>query len=383
MNSTYTQFVASKRMGICDPIHQLGMWGDFKGNGFATPPAATMILEVEKSLDNPMPVIAKTLDNQMEDLSQGSLGPSNKYEHEASKPIEKVLRRLAQNREAARKSRLRKKAYVQQLENSKLKLIQMEQELDRARQQGLCVSGGLDSSLLGYSGSPNSDLSPSLIEPAAITAFEMAYGHWVEEQTRRINDLRNALHSQVGDIELGIHVESCRNHYIDLFHIKATAAKADVCYIISGVWKTPAERLFLWIGGFRPSEILRVLMPHLELLTEEQHQSVSTLAQSCQQAEDALTQGMLKLHHFLADTVSAGQLGEENYLQQMHSAIEKLEHLIRFVNQADNLRELTLNQMSHFLTTRQAARGLLALGEYLQRLRTLSSLWANHPREAA
>lgn len=65
MNSTYTQFVASKRMGICDPIHQLGMWGDFKGNGFSTPPAATMILEVEKSLDNPMTVIEKTLDNQV------------------------------------------------------------------------------------------------------------------------------------------------------------------------------------------------------------------------------------------------------------------------------------------------------------------------------
>lgn len=85
---------------------------------------------------------------------------------------------------------------------------------------------------------------------------------------------------------------------------------------------------------------LQVLMPHLELLTEEQHQSVSTLAQSCQQAEDALTQGMLKLHQFLADTVSAGQLGEENYLQQMHSAIEKLEHLIRFVNQVINLSQL-------------------------------------------
>ncbi|KAK8289045.1 hypothetical protein V6Z11_D07G162000 [Gossypium hirsutum] len=34
----------------------------------------------------------------------------------------KTLRRLAQNREAAKKSRLRKKAYVQQLESSRIKL---------------------------------------------------------------------------------------------------------------------------------------------------------------------------------------------------------------------------------------------------------------------
>lgn len=47
----------------------------------------------------------------------------------------KTLRRLAQNREAARKSRLRKKAYVQQLESSRIKLSQLEQELQRARSQ--------------------------------------------------------------------------------------------------------------------------------------------------------------------------------------------------------------------------------------------------------
>ncbi|PIN23687.1 hypothetical protein CDL12_03580 [Handroanthus impetiginosus] len=55
---------------------------------------------------------------------------------------QKALRRLAQNREAARKSRMRKKAYVQQLENSRLKLTQLEQELKKARQQGIFVSSG-------------------------------------------------------------------------------------------------------------------------------------------------------------------------------------------------------------------------------------------------
>uniref|UniRef100_A0A3Q7JND0 BZIP domain-containing protein n=1 Tax=Solanum lycopersicum TaxID=4081 RepID=A0A3Q7JND0_SOLLC len=59
---------------------------------------------------------------------------------------QKTLRRLAQNREAARKSRLRKKAYVQQLESSRMKLTQLEQELQRARQQGIFISGSGDQS---------------------------------------------------------------------------------------------------------------------------------------------------------------------------------------------------------------------------------------------
>lgn len=53
----------------------------------------------------------------------------------------KTERRLAQNREAAKKSRLRKKAYVQNLETSRVRLQQMEQELQRARSQGTFLGG--------------------------------------------------------------------------------------------------------------------------------------------------------------------------------------------------------------------------------------------------
>ncbi|XAR73320.1 hypothetical protein NMG60_11007242 [Bertholletia excelsa] len=358
MNSPTPQFITSGRMDIYESIHQIGMWGEFKGNGYpnTSPP---MILEMTKQ------------NSQSEDTSQGTPGPLNKYDHETNKPSDKVLRRLAQNREAARKSRLRKKAYVQQLETSRLKLMQLEQELERARQQGLYMGGGLDTSHLGYSGAVNS----------GITAFEMQYVHWVEEQNKQIRELRTALNSHLGDVELRFLVESCMNHYLELFRIKATAAKADVFYLMSGTWKTSSERFFLWIGGFRPSEILKVLLPHLDLLTDQQFFDICNLKQSCQQAEDALSQGMDKLQQTVAEAIAAGQLGDGSYMQQVTSAMGKLEALESFVNQADHLRQETLHQMSRILTTRQAARALLALGEYFQRLRTLSSVWASRPRE--
>lgn len=348
-------------MGIYEPIHQMSMWGDFKGtNRLDTSPP--MILEVDPKLDN-----------QSEDTSHGTVGPSNKYDQEASKPTEKALRRLAQNREAARKSRLRKKAYVQQLENSKLRLIQIEQELDRARQQGMCVGGTLDTSQFGYSGTMN----------PGIVAFEMEYGHWIEEQDRQISDLRNALQTNVGDAELSLLVDGGLRHYFDLFTMKVAAARADVFYLMSGLWKTPAERFFFWIGGFRPSELLKILTPRLEPLSEEQRLHLGNLRPLCQQAEDALTQGMDKLHYILAETISGGSLGEGNYLPQIDAAMEKLDSLARFVGQADYLRKETLEQISRLLTTRQAARGLLVLGEYMQRLRTLSSLWSSRAFERA
>ncbi|XP_070671012.1 transcription factor TGA1-like isoform X3 [Malus domestica] len=237
MNSPSTQFVTSRRMGVFEPIHQISMWDEsFRSSGNFNA-SASMILDVDAKLDN-----------QSEDASHGILGPSSKYDQEATKPTDKVQRRLAQNREAARKSRMRKKAYVQQLETSRLKLIQLEQELDRVRQQqGVYIGGGLDTNPLGFSGTINS----------GITTFEMEYGHWVEEQNRQICELGSALDARISDVELRFLVDNGMSHYFELFSMKSTAAKADVFYVMSGMWKTSAERFFSWIGGFRPSELLK------------------------------------------------------------------------------------------------------------------------------
>ncbi|KAF3321790.1 transcription factor TGA2-like isoform X1 [Carex littledalei] len=76
-----------------------------------------------------------TARNQEKKIINGSAG------EESGKILDdKTLRRLAQNREAARKSRLRKKAYIQQLESSKVKLSQLEQNLNRVRSQVSAVA---------------------------------------------------------------------------------------------------------------------------------------------------------------------------------------------------------------------------------------------------
>lgn len=85
----------------------------------------------------------------------------------------------------------------------------------------------------------------------------------MEEQNRQICELRTVLHGQVSDIELRSLVENAMKHYFQLFRMKSTAAKIDVFYVMSGMWKTSAERFFLWIGGFRPSELLKVIEKHV------------------------------------------------------------------------------------------------------------------------
>lgn len=288
---------------------------------------------------------------------------------------QKALRRLAQNREAARKSRLRKKAYVQQLENSRLRLAQLEQELQQARQQGIFVGNG-------FSG----DQSHSMGGSVAL-AFDMDYARWLDEHQRIINDLRTAVNSHVGDTELRHIVDGVMAHYDEIFRLKSLGAKSDVFHMLSGMWKTPAERCFMWLGGFRSSELLKILGNHLEPLTEQQLMGICNLQQSSQQAEDALSQGMEALQQSLVETLSSPSLGPcgsgnvGDYMGQMAIAMGKIATLENFLHQADLLRQQTLQQMHRILTTRQAARALLVINDYISRLRALSSLWLARPRD--
>ncbi|XP_011097899.1 transcription factor TGA4 isoform X2 [Sesamum indicum] len=352
MTSPTTQFAPPSRIGIYEPLRQIGMWEDTFDDNISAGTGVCIIMETEAKLDD-----------KTEYASDKSL--EHAEDSQASKSIsEKIQRRLAQNREAARKSRLRKKAYVQQLETSRMKLAQLELELERARQQGLLIASATAN--VGICGTIN----------PGIAAFEMEYRHWIDEQERKISELRNLLQSPIGDAELRMVVENVLNHYCNLFRMKRDAARADAFYLESGMWRTSVERFFLWIGGFRPSELINVVMPQLEPLTEEQIASVNNLRHSCVQAEDALSQGMEKLQQTLAQSLTFLAAGAGNYSSQTAAALEKLESLESFINQADHLREQTLHQMSRILTTRQAAKGLLAFGEYFQRLRALSSLWS-------
>uniref|UniRef100_A0A0A9D9I6 Transcription factor TGA4 n=1 Tax=Arundo donax TaxID=35708 RepID=A0A0A9D9I6_ARUDO len=368
MTSASAQFAAPVRMGVYErpePAPAIGMWNheSFKVDSSQATSAST-IMEADNKFDT-----------RLEDVPQVALEPARSTDQETSKPPDKVLRRLAQNREAARKSRLRKKAYIQQLETSRIKLSQLEQELQRARQQGVYANGNLGESTLGFTGA---------LDPG-VSAFEIEYNHWVDEQNRHTAELRNALQGQTTDLELRMLVETGLSNYEHLFRIKSIAANSDVFYIMYGMWKTPAERFFLWIGGFRPSKVLKILSPQLEPLTEPQVVAVCSLQQTSTQAEDALFQGMEKLKQNLAETLTVVDpfASSDAYMLQMATAVDKLKEFVGFVIQADHLRHTTLQEMHKILTTRQAARGLLALGDYFQRLRALSQLWAARPRESA
>ncbi|XP_071693850.1 transcription factor TGA7-like isoform X2 [Rutidosis leptorrhynchoides] len=345
-----TQFSTSRRMEIHNPLHQITTWDHDAFEAHISPNTSHSLTT---QLDTRLPY-------NVEYTSQESL----EYPRDSETSIpNKMQRRLAQNRETARKSRLKRKAYVQELELGSQKLAKLEREIERSREQAVYMD--LSNTIHGLL--------------SGIVTFEKKYELWVIEQQKKEAELVTILQRDISDVELRVFVDDVVNHYNDLFRMKADAAKADVFSLLYGSWRPSVEQLFQWLGGFRPSQILYILMPTFEPLTDTQVVNLSRLRHTCRQAEDALSQGIEKLEQTLAQMVGNNLIECRNYDKHMKSMIEGLEALENFSNQADHLRHRTLEQMSRILTTRQTAKGFVALGEYFQRLRVLNSNWSARP----
>ncbi|XP_039794579.1 transcription factor TGAL7-like isoform X2 [Panicum virgatum] len=279
----------------------------------------------------------------------------------------KTLRRLAQNREAARKSRLRKKAYIQQLETSRIRLSQLEQQVQVARVQGV---------FLGTGEQPGFPSAPS---PAVV--FDMEYGRWVEEHSKLIFQLRAALNEHLADEQLQGFVNGAMAQHEELLNLKGALARADVFHLLSGVWASPAERCFLWLGGFCPSEVIKVMLKHVEPLSEGQILGIYNLQQTVQEREEALNHSMEATQQSISDIIAAPDVAPATFMGHMSLAMNKVSSMEGFVMQADGLRQQTLHKLHHILTTRQAARCMVAIADYFHRLRALSTLWDARPRQ--
>ncbi|CAN6277854.1 unnamed protein product [Urochloa humidicola] len=312
----------------------------------------------------------------------GSGTPSTSNQQEGPRtPDAKTLRRLAQNREAARKSRLRKKAYIQNLETSRIRLSQLEQELHRSRAQGAVFGGG---ALPGG----NVGLSPEA------AWFDMEHARWQEEHGKMMRHLRAALEAAehaaaappaADDAQLRQMVDAAAAHHGVLAELKAAVARADAFHLVSGAWVSAAERCFFWIGGFRPSELIKVAVRHAEPpLTEAQAMGVQQWAR---EAEAALDHELQAMHRSVSEAISSDAAAllcpysdVPGYMATMSLAVAKLASLEAFVRQADALRLQALHRLPQILTARQAARCFLAVADYSHRLRALSELWHTRPR---
>ncbi|CAL5209007.1 unnamed protein product [Lathyrus oleraceus] len=175
-----------------------------------------------------------------------------------------------------------------------------------------------------------------------------------EEHNKLIYVIHKTLNDHnhvIEDDKLQLVINTIMKHYVDVFTVGSTIT----CE--SNQW---------WIGGFRPSQILQVILPQLQhMYTQQQLSDIYNLGQSCQQAEYALAQGMVKLKQNLDISATADGKGFQlSYVPQQLS----------FFKEADNLRQEFLLQFCRLLTISQQAEFVVALEEHLHNPQPRSSL---------
>lgn len=94
----------------------------------------------------------------------------------------------------------------------------------------------------------------------------MEYARWLEEHHRITCELRAAVQEHLPENELRLFVDNFLAHFDEKLNLKSMVAKADVFHLVSGMWKTPAERCFMWMGGFRPSELIKVPQTYFQFV---------------------------------------------------------------------------------------------------------------------
>ncbi|CAK8572929.1 unnamed protein product [Lathyrus sativus] len=143
-----------------------------------------------------------------------------------------------------------------------------------------------------------------------------------EERNKLISVIHKALNDHnhvIEDDKLQLVINTIMKQYVDVLSV----GSAITCE--SNQW---------WIGGFRPSQILQVILPQLQhMYTKQQLCDIYNLGQSCQQAEYALAQGL-----------------------------------------ADHLRQEFVHQFCRLLTISQQAEFVVALEEHLHNPQPRSSL---------
>ncbi|XP_071718943.1 TGACG-sequence-specific DNA-binding protein TGA-2.1-like [Rutidosis leptorrhynchoides] len=170
------------------------------------------------------------------------------------------------------------------------------------------------------------------------------------------------------------------------FLLREFASKDDVLNLLYGTWMTPAELCVMWLGGFRPSDVVNFLNIHLQL-TPEQSQFLINLKNDTFKQETDLSKQFTQLQSTLSSRFvgeafrqSCDDMYVSNYMSQMHISMGNLRAMEEIMQKADRLRAIPVDKIHSRFIKKQFAMALLAINAYLNRITALSYMWISRPK---
>ncbi|CAD5315809.1 unnamed protein product [Arabidopsis thaliana] len=177
-------------------------------------------------------------------------------------------------------------------------------------------------------------------------------------------------------------VSNFLSHYLQYYEEKSVAmsvAGDDVYDFFSPPWLSSYEKLILWIGGFKPGMVFKLITTSVNDLTSHQIDQLESIRLETKRRERDLMRRFALLQQSVGDPllmvpfrrIGVLRLGEGEQ-PEMEDAMEVLKiEMIKAMKNADQLRCVTVGKVVEVLNPRQSIKLLRAAGEFYLRLRDL------------
>ncbi|XP_071714847.1 uncharacterized protein [Rutidosis leptorrhynchoides] len=287
--------------------------------------------------------------------------PINNDQHTTDESIqdekdasEQLRKKRARSAEASRRCRDRQKIYVDQLE----KLIQ-----DQKNQIETLIQTQIQ----------------------ILQTLDFFFRDWSKKFDNLIATLQRQMYVNNDAAHISPVIQLLNDHYLELLNTKKQSAKKCVMSIIDVKWLQPTLSTIMWIGGIRPSDIIKLILNHIELSTQ-QLAKIENLKLLTLQQETQLINKVHTLKHEISETfvgksfVDKGDTAAmSNYTNNMFEQIGRLSAMENYLSQADTLRATTYKEIQTILTLRQTVMAFYVVHKHVKRLQSWNNLWESRP----
>ncbi|XP_010511109.1 PREDICTED: transcription factor TGA4-like [Camelina sativa] len=172
------------------------------------------------------------------------------------------------------------------------------------------------------------------------------------------------------------------SHCLQYYQEKSAAVSVagdDIYDFFSPPWLSSCEKLILWIGGFKPGMVFKLITTSVNDLTSHQKDQLESIRLETKRRERALMGRFAHLQQSVGDPllmvpfkrIGALRLGEREQ-SEMEEAMEVLKREMKeAMKNADQLRCVTVRKVVEVLNPGQAIKLLRAAGEFYLKLRDL------------
>ncbi|KAF3791832.1 hypothetical protein EJ110_NYTH12734 [Nymphaea thermarum] len=230
-------------------------------------------------------------------------------------------------------------------------------------------------------------------QPQPRCCFRECFLARTDQQRSDMEDLvRVRNHQSDDEQDIRRAISSAMQHYLDYNRTRASIARRDAPAVCSPFCSSCFNNSYLWLGGCRPTLIIRLvyvmagqaveaqlwnLLGNVEIkdlagLSAHQLERLSDLQRAVIKLEDGLSKGTATLQESMADqplvnlarAMHASSSSGENQAGEMDSAMEMYARkLARLMEEADKLRLYTLAKTVEILTINETLDLLIAAAQ--------------------